>query len=76
MRTKEAMFFVTRNEWETAGNSACYEFHLWLFHEQLKLFVVKPSVMEPHLPLNQGGGRWETAQLWFRDFADQEIRLN
>jgi len=76
MRTKEAMFFITRNEWETAKNSANYEFQLWLVHEQLRLFVVGVELLEQHLPHNRRGGRWETTQLWFRDFVEQEVKLD
>lgn len=70
MRLKEAIFFVSRNEWQTAENSAAYEFHLWLIHEQPQLFVVPASKLSPHLPQNCGGGQWENASIRYRDFED------
>lgn len=75
MRLKEATFFVTRNEWETAINSMNYEFHLWLLHEQPRLFVVEVNTLETHLPINQGGGKWENTQLRYMDFGDNDVPL-
>lgn len=75
MHANDAGFFVTRNEWQTAQNSAAYEFHLWLVRDKPKLFVVSACELEAHLPTNKGGGQWETAQLWFRDFASNEHPL-
>lgn len=75
MRTKEATFVLTRNEWQTAQNSDNYSFHLWLFHEQPKLLVVDAPDLEAHVPANQGEGQWETATIRFRNFIDKEVTL-
>lgn len=76
MRLKEASFFVTRNEWNTAINSENYEFHLWLLQQQPRLFVIGVDELSAHLPTNNGGGKWENVQLWYRDFTDKDIFLS
>ena len=76
LRTKEALFVLTRNEWQTAQNSDNYGFHLWLFHEQPKLLVVNASELEAHVPSNQGEGQWETAKIRFRNFVECEVELS
>ena len=73
MNKNEASFFVTRNEWNTAIKSTAFQFHLWLVRENAKLFVVAVPEMERHIPSDSGAGRWETAQLFFRDFGAFEI---
>ena len=76
MRTKEATFLLTRNEWQTAQNSDSYCFHLWLFQEQPKLLVVDGPDLSAHVPANQGEGQWETATIRFRNFVDKEVSLS
>ncbi|MDJ0821539.1 MAG: DUF3883 domain-containing protein [Paracoccaceae bacterium] len=68
MRKSEAAFFLTRNEWRTAMKSKHYIFHLWLIHEVPKLFVVPAKAVEPFVPENRLSGKWETAQLSFKEF--------
>lgn len=67
---KQAQFFVTRNEWQTASKSKAYEFHLWLVHETPVLFVVPSEKLEEHIPTNQKDGRWESASFFFKHFAE------
>lgn len=56
-------FFVTRNEWRTAESAEdAYIFHVWNMSAtppQLHTRTVK-EVM-PHIPSNNGNGKWETA---------------
>jgi len=66
---KQAPFFLTRNEWETAINSHEFHFHLWLVHEIPVLFVVPARLLVPHVPQDGASGRWETAQFFFEEFA-------
>jgi uncharacterized protein DUF3883 len=72
MRKGEASFFVTRNEWNTATTSTLYHFHLWLVRDEPKLFVVPAQDVLPHIPADQGSGKWQGAELYFRDFSSYE----
>jgi hypothetical protein len=72
MPKNQASFFVTRNEWNTATKSNAFHFHLWLVRDLPKLFVVPAKDVEPHIPNDQGSGRWENAQLLFKDFGKYE----
>jgi len=75
MRVKEANFFLSRNEWETALNSEHYEFHLWLLHQQAKLLIVSATDLAPHIPADRSEGRWETAKFFYKDFAASEASI-
>jgi hypothetical protein len=66
---KQAPFYLTRNEWDTAINSHEFHFHLWLVHDIPVLFVVPAKLLEPHVPQDGASGRWETAQLFFKEFV-------
>lgn len=72
LHQNEASFFLTRNEWLTALASNEFQFHLWLVHEKPKLFVVPASELNPHVPTDGEGGRWETAQLFYKHFEGYE----
>ncbi len=72
MRVKEANFFLSRHEWDTALNSEHYEFHLWLLHQQPRLFVVSVAELTPHVPTDGGEGRWELAKFAYKDFTAAE----
>jgi hypothetical protein len=76
MGRNEASFFVTRNEWNTAKTSTAFSFHLWLVREKPELFVVPAEHVEPHIPRDHGQGRWESAQLYYRDFKTYLIPVN
>lgn len=55
--------FITRNEWESAlrfGSS--YVFHIWKMPEAT-LIVRSVSDMAQHIPLDQGRGNWEVAEV-------------
>lgn len=69
MNKSEASFFVTRNEWNTASTSTAYYFHLWLIRGDPKLFVIPAQDILPHIPADQGSGKWSGAELYFRDFG-------
>lgn len=68
----QASFFLTRNEWQTAINSHEFQFHLWLIHEIPKLFIVPAEDLKLHVPKDGSSGRWETAQLFYKDFLSYE----
>lgn len=51
--------FISRNEWETAVNSAPhYHFHVWLLPEKQLIELTVDDVAR-HIPLNQGRGIWQ-----------------
>ncbi|MCA2997133.1 MAG: DUF3883 domain-containing protein [Rhodocyclaceae bacterium] len=59
-------FFITSNEWETAIASAPhYQFHIWLMPDK-KLVELSVSDVAPHIPANQGSGRWQNALVTLR----------
>lgn len=72
LHRNEASFFLTRNEWQTAVTSHKFHFHLWLIHNTPKLFIVPAELLEPHVPSDGASGRWETAQLFYKEFVSCE----
>lgn len=74
MKRSDASFHVSRNEWNTAKLSSAYQFHLWLIRGDPRLFVVPANDIEPHIPKDSGAGKWESAELYFRDFKDFEAQ--
>jgi tetratricopeptide (TPR) repeat protein len=72
MKKSEASFFVSRNEWNTASTSPAYHFHLWLVRDDPRLFVVPAQNVLPHIPADQGSGKWQGAELYFREFGAYE----
>ena len=70
---KEASFYLTRNEWNTACASRAFHFHLWLLRDSNATVLVVPSKeLERHVPRDGETGRWETAQLYFKEFVSFE----
>lgn len=74
-RRSEASFFLTRNEWNTAVNSHEFHFHLWLVHDVPVLFVVPAKELAEHVPTDGSTGRWENAQLFYKDFLAYQSAL-
>lgn len=70
---KEAVFFLTRNEWNTAAVSSNYVFHLWLLGKPLRFFCVDKSVMAAHIPTDNNMGEWQTAKIPFNQFVTHEM---
>ena len=58
---------LSRNEWETAARfGAAFEFHLWnLNFEKLTIFTV--DQIRPHIPTDNGSGKWENLEIRFTD---------
>ena len=61
-----AEFFITRNEWSVAETSKSYLFHLWTLRPSPRLFVLKPSRLSRHLPVDKGQGQWQEAKVPFQ----------
>jgi|TARA_B100002003_G_C14126193_1_gene541640 hypothetical protein len=68
---KEAGFFVTRNEWNTAKNSEFYRFHLWVLKGNTRLIELDSSDVQPHIPNNCGVGNWEQVRIPFSVFGEK-----
>lgn len=63
------VFHVTRYEWETGLLADEYAFHLWILKEdKASLAVLNKTEMEPHIPLDCGGGSWESVAIPFPVF--------
>ena len=69
-----ASFHLTRFEWQTAENSNNYNFHVWAtFEKSFKLAVLTVAEVEPHIPVNQNGGAWETVEIPYALFEFQTM---
>lgn len=61
---KEAMFYVTRNEWDVAITNGSYRFHIWLLSHNPPLLIDKDHTeILPNIPLNKGCGKWWNVQI-------------
>ena len=70
-RSRPLQLIITRNEWDTAcRHPAAYVVHFWDLNAE-QLHELSWGDLQPHLPLDQGAGRWETATLnltWLHGF--------
>jgi hypothetical protein len=72
-----AAFHVSRNEWEVAQASERYVFHLWsLAPSGKRLAIVSPTEVVPHIPTENGDGKWENAVIPFRAFEGAFMPAN
>jgi len=65
-------FFLTKNEWERATKFGDHVFHLWRLKENRAVTppsIVSVATLEPHVPLDQGTGCWESVAIPFDDFC-------
>lgn len=62
-------FHLSANEWERALTSDLHSFHLWnISGARRSLAILSKDDVEPHIPNDQGDGRWETVEIPFRSF--------
>lgn len=69
-----AEMFVSRNEWETACRKiegTYYMFYLWLLNGKVRLCKLLPKDIAPHIPIEDGAGKWEQISIPFREFKDK-----
>jgi hypothetical protein len=67
-----AVFHVTRNEWDFARAARSHVFHLWrLSSGQPKLAVLDAQEISGHVPQDQGEGTWAAAEVPFRPFESR-----
>ncbi len=66
-----ATFHLTRNEWETAGESMQHAFHLWdISCGRPRLAVLTLADAVSHVPVDSGDGCWESVAVPFSAFAE------
>jgi hypothetical protein len=56
------VFFVSKNEWETAITGS-YVFHIWLLGDEPQLLLKLPSEVEVDIPVNRGSGSWQSVSI-------------
>lgn len=64
-------FYLTQNEWMRAKEAENHIFHLWRIEDGCALSpptLVSVSDLEPHVPLDQGSGRWQSTAISFDCF--------
>lgn len=65
---REAFFFVSRHEWETAETSANYCFYLWTIRDKAELRVVTAGEMLGHIAQDRGAGMWDQVRIPYKAF--------
>jgi len=73
LRASEAMFTLSRNEWDVAEANSDYRIHLWLVRNNQQdamrdLRVVTSSELEAHVPTDHGMGKWAMVTVPFAPF--------
>ncbi len=68
----DALFYLTRNEWERAIDTESHCFHLWdLSNDIQKLAVVTMKDIENHISIDKGKGEWQHLAIPFSIFAEK-----
>lgn len=64
---KWGCFYLTRNEWFFALNAKFHQFHLWsdIDTETPKLACLTINELNPHIPHENGLGKWESVKIPF-----------
>ena len=71
-----ALAYITRHEWEVAQRSPHYQFYFWSIHNDVaRLAILEVPDIRPHIPLNTGGGHWETVSLHYNVFRKKFIEI-
>jgi hypothetical protein len=73
LRKNEAVFFLSRDEWEVANGKDTYRLHLWLIREGEQdrvrdLRVIDAMQLAAHIPEDKGEGEWTVARMPFEVF--------
>ncbi len=70
-RGRSLQLSITRNEWDTAcRHTETYVVHFWDLNTE-RLYELSWADLQPHIPIDQGGARWDSATLdlkWLRGF--------
>ncbi len=77
-RKSEAYFVITENEWAVAESQGNHCFHLWLLTEgaRPRLAVLQVTDVKPHIPINQGSGRWFNTRVPFKQFGFLDVTVS
>jgi len=62
---KEAIMYLTRNEWEVSKSSKNYVYHLWTLEPEENLVIIQTSQIEEHIPSDEGDGKWKNVAIPF-----------
>jgi hypothetical protein len=68
LKASQASFTLTRHEWDTARRTGGYVFHLWTLEQPTRVAVVDYSLLEQHVPRDQGRGKWTNSNIPFGVF--------
>ena len=73
---ESATFFVSANEWGVALTRLdSYYFHLWLLSNSPMLTIVSAKAIMPHIPQNRSLGIWQSVEIPFSVFFDNDKSL-
>ena len=74
-RIENAEFILSRNEWKIASQSnrhSIHLFYLWTTYAiEPALAIVAPIDLLPHIPIEKGCGKWESASIPYQVFRNR-----
>ena len=68
-KMKYASFHISKNEWKVSQVSDNYIFHLWDLKNKT-LYITQKSIIEPHIPNDNGNGDWREVKIPFKDIVE------
>ena len=68
LRLKDACFYVSANEWESAQQARAHTFHVWRVGEQPQLAIIGVEQLAPHVSANKGDGLWQSLKVPYFSF--------
>ena len=71
MEWSDAQFHLSRNEWDVLSSAQAAQVHLWTIRAAANGHAIVPvQRLTPHIPVEPGSARWETAEFPFAAFRD------
>ena len=68
---ENAVFYVTKNEWQIALKVKHYFFYLWLILGHTNCLAVVPTeLVKKHIPINKNEGAWQSVEIKFSAFRE------
>lgn len=68
---EDAVFYVSKNEWQIALKAKNYFFYLWLlFGKNNCLAVVPTELIKKHIPINNNEGAWQSVEIKYSAFRE------
>lgn len=78
-RIDDAEFIITRNEWKIASHSNCHSIHLFYlwrtYGNEPALAIITPTDLLPHIPIEEGCGKWESISIPYLVFKDRFFKI-